>query len=400
MKIVFFDFVIHSGGGPQLAADTAKRLAVTNDVEVIDVYGACKPYLSTLTEAGIKVHIMVPEAKNVYIGYSTQKLIRLWRIICQLPILWKLRRRLIKKILEINPDVIWTDAKLALLFLGLSFGLRRYPLTMEVIGGPDVASIRGYGRWLMKYRLAAIMAICSETAKQLQLAGLKKERIHIVFDTIDFEDTIKRSKYNIEAPLPFLDGQPRILVPAILTPAKGQDAAIRAISRLKSEGLEPVLWIAGDVVGNDLSYQHYLHNLAEELNVSQNVRLLGWRYDVPAIMTKADIIVLPTHSEGFGHVVLEAMLLRKPVIATPVGGIKDSITDGVNGLIFPVNDDKVLASKIKLLHSDKQLVSSLTENGYRTVTEQFNPENHTKKFVEALTHAVQCTRKKSMRAVL
>lgn len=393
MKIIFFDFFIHFGGGPQLVADTARRLAVNNEVEVINVYGTCKPYLKRFTEAGIKVHVMVPEAKNVYIGYSNKKLIRLWRIICQLPILWKLRKRLIKKILEINPDIIWANEELALLFLATSFRLRRYSLVMEVVGCPEAATIRGYAWWLMKYRLGIIMAISTETSQQLQLAGINRERINIVFDTIDFKDTITRSEHNIEAPLPFLAGSPRILLPANLIPAKGQDSAIRAISRLKSEGIEPVLWIAGDVVGNNLSYQYYLENLAKELKVSSNVHLLGWREDVPAIMKQADIVILPTHSEGFGHVILEAMLLRRPVIATPVGGIKDSIEDGVNGLSFPVNDDKTLADKIMMLHIDKELVARLTENGYKTVTEKFNPENHTRKCIEALEYALKFKRK-------
>jgi glycosyltransferase involved in cell wall biosynthesis len=389
MKIVFFDFVIAFGGGPQLAADTAVRLSAEHSVEIIDVYGVCKPYLKVFSQAGIKVHVMVPEAKNVYIGYSKKKLIRLWRILCQLPVLWKLRRRLIRKIREINPDVIWTDQKHALLLLGLSFQLRHYPLTMEVIGGPDVASIRGYGKWLAKYRLSAVMAICSETAKQLQSIGVPKDRVHVVFDTIDFKDTLERSRQAVESPLPFLERRPRLLIPATLIPAKGQDTAIRAVSRLKSEGLDPVLWLTGDVRVNDYSYYDYLKKTIEDLGLKENVHLLGWRNDVPAIMMQADIVLLPTHSEGFGHVILEAMLLRRPVIATPVGGIKDSIEDGINGLFIPVNDDKALAAKIKLLHTDTKLVAKLTENGYRTVTERFNPQNHTKKFTEALVHAIQ-----------
>ena len=100
MKIVYFDFVVHDGGGPQRAADTAVRLSAEHTVEVVDVYGVCESYLKTLADAGIKVHKMVPEAKNVYIGCADNKLKRLWRILCQLPVLWKLRSRMIKKILQ------------------------------------------------------------------------------------------------------------------------------------------------------------------------------------------------------------------------------------------------------------------------------------------------------------
>ncbi|MGA2173314.1 MAG: glycosyltransferase family 4 protein [Sedimentisphaerales bacterium] len=393
MKIVFFDFVISFGGGPQLAADTAIRLAAEHDVEIVDVYGVCTPYLKMFAEAGIKVHVMVPEAKNVYIGYSNQKLIRAWRIIRQLPVLWKLRRRLIRKIREINPDVIWTDQKQALLLLGLSFQLRHYPLAMEVIGGPDVASIRGYGKWLIKHRLSIVMAICSETAKQLQSIGVPKDKIHVVFDTIDFKDTLERSRHVIESPLPFLEGRPRILVPATIIPAKGQDTAIRAVSHLKSEGLEPVLWMAGDVIVNDYSYYDYLKKIIEDLGLKKNVHLLGWRNDVPAIMTQADIVILPTHSEGFGHVILEAMLLKVPVIATAVGGIKDSVENNANGILIKVNDDKALADGINKIVSEPLFAKRLIENAYQTVTQRFAPENHTKLFIEALNKAIESQRR-------
>lgn len=389
MKIVFFGFVTAFGGGPQLAADIAKRLSTNHNVEVIDVYGVCEPYLQTLKDAGIKVHVMVPEAKHTYIGYHNKKLRRLWRVICQIPVFLRLRRRLIKKICEINPDVIWTDTTRALLFWGFSFRLRHYHLAMEVVRYLDAASIRGYRKWLMKHRAAVLMAISSETAKQLQLAGMKESRIHIVFDTIDVDDTLKRSTQALKAPLPGLDRHPRILVPAFLLPKKGQDTAIKAVARLKSEGLDATLWLAGDVIMNDRTYLEYLQDLAEELNVLENVYFLGWRDDVPAIMMQADMVVLPTHQEGFGHVVLEAMLLRRPAIATPVGGIKDSIQDGINGLNFPVGSDEALAGCIKRVTADSQLVDKLTKNGYKTITETFSPQNHTKRFLEGLTMAIR-----------
>jgi glycosyltransferase involved in cell wall biosynthesis len=393
MKIVFFDFVIHFGGGPQLVADTAARLSVEHTVEIIDVYGVCEEYLKMLACAGIKVHVMVPEAKNVYIGSKNRKFIRFWRMLCQLPVFWKLRRRLIKKICEINPDVIWTNNKWPLLLIGSSFQLRHYPVAMEVIGGPDAPSIKGYGKWLTKHRLSVVMAICSEAARQLHIIGVPKDKVQVVFDTIDFKSTIEKSKNVMETSLPFLEGRPRVLVPATLIPAKGQDAAIRAIARLKAEGMEPVLWLAGDVIVNDYTYYDYLKKMIGDLRLTKNVHFLGWRTDVPAIMLQADMIVLPTHSEGFGHVILEAMLLRRPVIATPVGGIKDSIDDGTNGLLFPINDDKTLAARIKLLYTDTQLSAKVVENGYRTATERFNPENHTKLFVTALKKAISAGHK-------
>ena len=393
MKIVLFDFIYHFGGASQLAADLCKRLSVDNEVEVIDVHGVCQEYIKALAEANIKTYIVSPKTKDeeAYIGYKQKKLQRAWRILCRIPSYWLLRRRLIQRVRAINPDVIWTTSNAGLLFLGISFPLRRYPLVRYVCGCLEAAAIRRrrWGRWLMKYRATLLMAISTETAKQLRLAGIKDDNIQIVFDTIEMDNTVKRSTEPLKVSLPGMDKRPRILLAASLFPGKGQHTAIKAVARLKSEGLDPTLWLSGIKYGNDQSYVAYLHDLVDKLGLSQNVHFLGWRDDIPAIMHQSSIVVVPSHSEGFCHAVLEGMLLRRPVIATSVGGIKDSIEDGVNGLNFPVDDDEALASHIKRLAADSQYVAALTESGYKTATERFSPENHTKKVTQALVEAVK-----------
>ncbi|MFX0203235.1 MAG: glycosyltransferase family 4 protein, partial [Candidatus Hodarchaeota archaeon] len=234
-----------------------------------------------------------------------------------------------------------------------------------------------------------LTAISTETAKQLRLAGIKGNKIHIVFDTIEMDKTVKRSTEPLKEPLPGMDRHPRILLAASILHRKGQHTAIKAIARLKSEGLDPALWLPGIQYGNDQSYLEHLHDLVDKLGLSQNVHFLGWRNDIPAIMHQSNIVVVPSHTEGFCHAVLEGMLLRRPVIATPVGGIQDSIEDGVNGLNFPIDDDEALASHIKRLATDSQYVAALTESGYKTATERFNPENHTQKVTEALFEALE-----------
>jgi len=100
-------------------------------------------------------------------------------------------------------------------------------------------------------------------------------------------------------------------------------------------------------------------------------------------------VILPTHEEGFGHVILEAMLLKRPVLGTPVGGIKDSIIDDYNGLLFPINDDVKLAKQVLRINSDVELSHRLIQNGYKTVTEKFTPQAHTKQCMEALEKVFQ-----------
>ncbi len=388
MKIIYFDFIYHFGGAPQLAIDTAKRLSVENEVLVIDPYGVCKEYLQALDDANIKYNILVPDSRKGYIGYHNSRILRLWRIICQVPIFWRLRKQLIKKIREFNPDVIWTNSELSLVFLASSFSLLSYPVVLYSCGCADAAKYRKWHRWAIKSRPRYIMTSSTETSRQLQLIGVNPENIRVVYETIDFSDVLQKSTEPLQSPLPAMDGYPRILVPATLLFTKGQHTAIKAVSRLKEKGFNPTLWLAGDVPGNDKSYLYYIEDMIRQLKVSENVFLLGWRNDVPAIISKSDIIVLPTHTEGFGRVTLEAMLLNRPAVTTPAGGMKDSIIDGYDGLFFPIDDDQSLAQCLIRLTTNKEYANMLVKNGYKTATEKFNPNKHTERVLEVFNAAI------------
>ena len=401
MKVVFFDFVIHFGGGPQLAADTVTRLAARPDIdiEVIDAYGACEPYLSRLAEAGVKVHILVPETSRVVIGYQNKRFVRLIRLFHALPDFWRLRRRLIRTVRQIDPDVIWSNSPKGMAFLGTSLSLLRYPLVREYIGCPPAEEMLRYDRWLMRRRAQVIMAISTETGRQLQRAGVPAEKIEVVYDTIDVQDTLRRAREPLEAPLPDLDKHPRVVVAGTLLPKKGQDTAIRAMVRLKAAGHDPTLWLAGDVIGNDDSYFRRLKQLACDGGVSQSVHFLGWRHDVPAIMAHADVVVHPSHQEGFCHAILEAMLLERPVVASPVGGIQDSIQDGQTGFLVPVGDDALMADRIRRLMADAELVAEMTKCAYKVAAERFAPEHHTEKVLASLTRATRTAGRLNFRLV-
>lgn len=371
-----------------MATHTAKRLAVKHNVEIIDPYGICESYLKALEAVGIKVHVLLPRTKNFYIGYRGNKIKRLWRMFCQIPVVYRLRKRLINKINQIKPDVIWTNSELALMLLTSSSQLCRYPVVLYACGCPAAVSIRKWRRWIIRKRPAIIMTSSTETAKQLQLMGVGAERIKVVFETIDFSAVLRESTKPLESPLPGMDGYPRIIVPATLLFTKGQHTAIKAVAHFTAKGWNPTLWLAGDVTGNDKSYLYHLESLIKRLGISKNVYLLGWRHDVPAIILRSDIVVLPTHTEGFGRVTLEAMLLRRPAVTTPAGGMKDSIEHEYDGLFFPVDDDHALAQHLMRLATDKKFMSKLVENGYKTATEKFNPEKHTERVLDAFCCAI------------
>jgi glycosyltransferase involved in cell wall biosynthesis len=97
--------------------------------------------------------------------------------------------------------------------------------------------------------------------------------------------------------------------------------------------------------------------------------------DLPAYYSLIDIFVHPSLRDGMPNAVLEAMACEKAVIATAVGGIKDILEDGKNGVIVNVNDATMLAQKITELLDDPKKRESLGKNARELIVNKFTPEN-------------------------
>lgn len=110
-------------------------------------------------------------------------------------------------------------------------------------------------------------------------------------------------------------------------------------------------------------------------DLQKRVIFLGHREDVPELLSACDIFVLPSLHEALGLSVLEAMAAGRPVVATAVGGLKETVSDGVNGLLVPPRDGMSLAAAIRRLISEPELAKSLAENANNLAVRDFSVEN-------------------------
>jgi glycosyltransferase involved in cell wall biosynthesis len=111
-----------------------------------------------------------------------------------------------------------------------------------------------------------------------------------------------------------------------------------------------------------------LERRAEELGVRGRVAFLGDRSDVPALLPSFDVYVQPSRYEGLCLAVLEAQAAGVPVVATPVGGIRDTVVDGETGLLVPVGDPAAVAAAIRRLLGDRPLALRLAAEAREAVT--------------------------------
>ena len=151
-----------------------------------------------------------------------------------------------------------------------------------------------------------------------------------------------------------------ILMVAGFRKQKNQDTIIRALTLLDKEKYE--VWFAG--IGERMAE---VKQLAFSLGVSDRVRFLGLRTDIPNVLRAADVIVMSSHWEGLSLSNVEGMSAHKPFIASDVNGLKE-VTKGY-GLLFPHEDAKALAEEIKHLVSDEAYYNEIAERCYNRALE-------------------------------
>jgi glycosyltransferase involved in cell wall biosynthesis len=142
----------------------------------------------------------------------------------------------------------------------------------------------------------------------------------------------------------------RLIYVGRFSPEKGIPVLLRALPKLHCD-------FELRLVGSG-SQQGQLERLASELSVRDRVQFLGamaWGDALFDVMRNSDILILPSHTEGLGLVLLEAMSQGLPVVASDVGGIPEIVVHEVTGLLFPVGDADALAALLSRLIGDKGL---------------------------------------------
>lgn len=160
-----------------------------------------------------------------------------------------------------------------------------------------------------------------------------------------------------------------ILCIAKFTRQKGLDYLIEASRILLDKGLD----FEVKIIGGGPEWGRFKKKI-EDLGLGQKVFLSDkvLQEKLPSYYGEADVIVLPAIEEGFGLVLVEAQLCRRPVIGTRSGGIPDIIEDEKSGLLVPPKDPLSLASAIERVLADERLASQLAEGGYESARAKFS----------------------------
>jgi glycosyltransferase involved in cell wall biosynthesis len=241
-------------------------------------------------------------------------------------------------------------------------------LLKRVVGTIALAIVETEER---EYHLKFERSICVSTATRdiLVEAGVPVSQARIIYT--GFNDTFC---LNGESPRPEQENQNlNLLYAGRLTPDKGIDTAIKAISKLVCE--QGHRGIKMSVAGSGSpEYETYLRDLVARMGLTDTVTFLGWLPPerMPKLLRQFDVLLLPSiWPEPFARTVLEGMVSGLVVVATPTGGTSEIVVDGENGLLFVPGDHEDLAEKVAQLIHNPQLRKKLADTGKQTVMMKF-----------------------------
>lgn len=154
---------------------------------------------------------------------------------------------------------------------------------------------------------------------------------------------------------------------------KGHEVFLKAAAEVFKNFPNSRAFIVGDTADGNKEYLEELMRSAEELNILPKIVFTGFRNDVPAMMKLMDVVVhASTRPEPFGLVVIEAMAMKKPVVATMGGGPVEIVEDGKSGFLVPMEDHPKMAEAILGLLRSPQLAEQFGQRGREIVERQFS----------------------------
>lgn len=184
--------------------------------------------------------------------------------------------------------------------------------------------------------------------------GVPPSCIRVVPYGMDLETFLLRSRRWPER-LPKATNRRILLCPARLVSVKGHRVLLDAVEELRKD-FRLAVWLAGDG-----PLRQELETQTAERGLGEEVRFLGARDDVPALMGLADVVVLPSVQDTLPFAVMESQVIGTPIVASRVGGIPEMIQDGVTGVLVEPGSSKDLAQKLRHLLLDEKRLARMAE---------------------------------------
>ncbi len=271
---------------------------------------------------------------------------------------------------------IFRKEKISIIIINLSADLKVAGIAAKLAGVNRIIYRRGSAipvrdKWLNRYIFSNIVtdiiANSEDTKRTILLnnAGLFPDgKIKVIYNGLDiknYSSGVNKKLYERNTGEIILGNIGR------LVHQKGQRYLVDIASELNKKGIKFKI-----LIGGEGPLMKELTSYAEKLNVSGQIIFQGFIDDIGAFMNSIDIFVLTSLWEGFGYVITEAMLFRKPVVAFDISSNPEIIDDGKTGFLAESGDIPEFVVKLITLIKDGALRMQFGEQGFAKVQSQFS----------------------------
>lgn len=385
VRIALFDLFSVGGGAPVVAGRLVKGLLTIPhgpEVVLIDPFGDLLELLQLdCPLRATLVHLAVDRRLRALSRSSlTARLLALLKVPIYGVRLGRLLRSLGVDVVVFNlwksGVVAWVGARVC--------GAR---LVFYSHGVQSLRDINAVYKFLLR-EADVVIAVSQGTVEQLVSAGISPEKVRLVYNSVElpqspsFDGEEIRSKAGIP-PDAFVFG----CVGNVIR-RKGIDVLVRAFSAFhKMNGYKEGTYLV--VVGHDpgednWAYRAQVESIIDEGRIRGQVRFLGFRRDVNALLHMFNVFVMPSRMESFGVAMVEAMSVGLPVIATASGSIPEIVRDRVTGLLVPPEDPMAMARAMWELYTAPELRRALGAAAAEDVRRRFTVQQQALAFLDAI----------------
>lgn len=299
------------------------------------------------------------------------------------PILvWRLRNAL----LSTAADVVHCQHSrdLATVVPALRLAGTGIPLVLSKRMGSYISKKDLFHRYTHR-RISRVLAI-SEIIRTnvIDTTPVLPERVSTLHDAVDTSvfspDRTDRWRVRRDAGIP--DDALVVGFVGRFSPGKGIEEILLSAARLRDSYPTVRYLLAGDAGQGEEPYGVSLRQMALELSLTDIVKFIGHRTDIPAVMASFDILAFPSYAEAFGVVLIEAMAMQLPVVSTNCDGVIDIVVNGVTGVSVPPRDAQAFALGLETLIRDGELRQRMGSAGRTRVLENFDRVRQLRKLEE------------------
>ena len=316
------------------------------------------PYRSALDEAGIPVATL---------GFSGFGNLRRHPCRVLLPLFG-----LARFIRHFRPDVVhgflfW--AYVLGTFAGRLVGVPAIVTSRRSLAGFKVSNPRYLFLESIANRLTDVIVANSKAVWQdtVEKEHLTSEKVMVIYNGIETNRYIVLPSDQLRQSIRLASKGPVVGVLANFIHYKGHQYFFEAWATVTKRHANAVALLIGDG-----ETRREFEAVAESEGLSQSVRFLGTRRDIPDLLALVDLVVHPSLTEGFSNAILEAMAAGKPVVATAVGGNPEAVVDGVTGLVVPPQDGRALAEAMLWLMGHHDEAVAYGRAGRERVVQHFD----------------------------